>query len=206
MKTVVILPVAAKGLHRQRSKAEHILTKIEAYAASPESQANNVRMLAGSTAKRLPIGDFRVIFEETETEIIVSKIGPRGSVYQQEPDAMNVRYIITPKGEELAILPRAEFEALTESVEHGRDVAAYQMGRLPGLSAEETRAFVAAASPLAFWRKYRGMTQSALAELVGVTQGYLSDVENGRRDGPVELWLKLSRALDLPIEALVDGD
>jgi hypothetical protein len=26
-------------------------------------------------------GGFRVLFEETETEIIVKKIGPRGSVY-----------------------------------------------------------------------------------------------------------------------------
>jgi len=40
-----------------------------------------VKALTGSTAKRLRIGDFRAIFEETETEIIVTRIGPRGSVY-----------------------------------------------------------------------------------------------------------------------------
>jgi DNA-binding XRE family transcriptional regulator len=118
---------------------------------------------------------------------------------------VNVRYITTPKGEELAILPRAELEALTEAAEHARALADYRGGRVPGLSPDETRALIAASSPLAFWRKYRGMTQAGLAETVGVTQGYLSDVEKGRRDGPVELWLKLARALDLPIEALINA-
>jgi DNA-binding XRE family transcriptional regulator len=117
---------------------------------------------------------------------------------------MNVRYITTPKGEELAILPRAELEALTEAAEHARAVADYGSGRTPGLSPNEARALVTAPSPLAFWRKHRGRTQAALAESVGVAQGYLSDIEKGRRDGPVELWLKLSRALNVPIETLID--
>jgi len=28
------------------------------------------------------VGDWRIIFEETETELIVTKIGPRGGVYR----------------------------------------------------------------------------------------------------------------------------
>jgi mRNA interferase RelE/StbE len=40
-----------------------------------------VKSLAGSNAKRLRVGDFRVIFEEGATEIVVSRIGPRGGVY-----------------------------------------------------------------------------------------------------------------------------
>jgi mRNA interferase RelE/StbE len=81
MKRVVILPAAAKALRKHRAKAERILKKIEAYAANPDAQRNNVKALAGSTAKRLRVGDFRAIFEETETEIIVTRVGPRGSVY-----------------------------------------------------------------------------------------------------------------------------
>jgi mRNA interferase RelE/StbE len=81
MKNVVILPAAAKALCKHRADAERIIAKIEAYAADPASQANNVKMLSGSTALRLRVGDFRVIFEETDAGIVVSKIGPRGSVY-----------------------------------------------------------------------------------------------------------------------------
>ncbi len=80
-KAVVILPAAAKSLRRHRSEAGRILEKIEVYALDPASQANNVKKLVGSTALRLRVGDFRVVFEETETEIIVTRIGPRGSVY-----------------------------------------------------------------------------------------------------------------------------
>lgn len=119
---------------------------------------------------------------------------------------MNVQYFTTPAGEEMAILPRAEFEALAEASAHARDVEDYRSGRLPGLSPEQARALVEASSPLAFWRKFRGLTQSALAARVSITQNYMSDIENGRRAGPVELWLKLSQALAVPLEALVDTD
>jgi mRNA-degrading endonuclease RelE of RelBE toxin-antitoxin system len=34
-----------------------------------------------STAKRLRVGDYRVLFEESAAEILVTKIGPRSSVY-----------------------------------------------------------------------------------------------------------------------------
>jgi mRNA interferase RelE/StbE len=57
------------------------LDKIEAYAANPASLANQVTELRGSHLKRLRVGDFRVIFEDAETEVIVLRIGPRGSIY-----------------------------------------------------------------------------------------------------------------------------
>jgi hypothetical protein len=53
MKSVVLLPAAAKALRKHRAEAERILAKIEAYAADPASQANNVKILAGMTARRL---------------------------------------------------------------------------------------------------------------------------------------------------------
>lgn len=81
VKQVVILPLAAKALRKHRADAERILSKIESYAADPAARANNVKALQGSTALRLRVGEFRVIFEETASEIIVTKIGPRGSVY-----------------------------------------------------------------------------------------------------------------------------
>jgi mRNA interferase RelE/StbE len=80
-KAVVILPAAARALRRHRSESERILSKIEAYAEGSAGFANNVRKLVGSSGLRLRVGDYRVIFEETETEIIVTRIGPRGSIY-----------------------------------------------------------------------------------------------------------------------------
>ena len=81
MKKVVILPAAAKALRKHRTDAARILEKIEAYAADPAAQANNVKRLQDSSALRLRVGDYRVVFEEGEAEIVVTKIGPRDSVY-----------------------------------------------------------------------------------------------------------------------------
>lgn len=79
---MIILPSAAKALRRHRQDADRILAKIEEYATIPTALANNVSRLAGSSALRLRVGDYRVIFEETDTEIVVTKVGPRGSIYE----------------------------------------------------------------------------------------------------------------------------
>jgi len=117
---------------------------------------------------------------------------------------LNVRYVTTPDGEEMAVLPRAQFEALTEAVDHAKAVADYRAGRVPGLTPDEARQLVVAVSPLSFWRKHRRFTQAALADQASIAQNYLSEIENGKRAGPVELWLRLSHILDVPVEALVD--
>jgi len=98
-----------------------------------------------------------------------------------------------------------EFDALSEMVDHATAISEYRGGKLPGLTPDQTRAFVEAPSPLAFWRRHRGLTQSALSQAAGLAQNYLSELENGKRAGSVEVWLKLSRALDLPVEQIVDA-
>jgi mRNA interferase RelE/StbE len=45
------------------------------------AHANNVTQLVGSRAKRLRVGDFRGIFDETEATLTVIRIGPREDVY-----------------------------------------------------------------------------------------------------------------------------
>jgi len=62
--------------------AARIQAAIGEYAADAQSRANNVTQLAASTAKRLRVGGFRTIFEETEIAIVVTKTGPRSSTYE----------------------------------------------------------------------------------------------------------------------------
>jgi DNA-binding XRE family transcriptional regulator len=47
-------------------------------------------------------------------------------------------------------------------------------------------------------RKWRGKTQVALAQAAGIQQGYLSDLESGRRSGTQDTLDRLARALDVP--------
>jgi DNA-binding XRE family transcriptional regulator len=118
---------------------------------------------------------------------------------------MNVRYFTDADGQEMATLPRAELEAIVDAADHARALADFRAGRVPGLTVEEARAYAGAKTPLAFWRHYRGLTQEALSRATGIAQGYISDLENGRRAGPVETWLLIGKALDLPLEELVEA-
>ena len=81
MKPIAFQPAARTALRRMPANmARRILDKIEAYAADPQSQANNVTALAGREGIRLRVGDWRVIMHDGEV-LDVLKIGPRGGVY-----------------------------------------------------------------------------------------------------------------------------
>lgn len=56
-----------------------IVSKVEAYATDPASQANNAKALKGSDDIRLRVGDWRVIINDGVV-LTVTKIGPRGSI------------------------------------------------------------------------------------------------------------------------------
>lgn len=78
MKTVTYTSAALADLAKHRNRAAKIMDKVERYAADG---LGNIKQLTGSPAKRLRVGDFRVIFEETATTITVSRIAPRGGIY-----------------------------------------------------------------------------------------------------------------------------
>ena len=82
MKAILYTKTALRSLQTHRNRARQIRAKIEQYAASPAALANNVIQLTGSRAKRLRVGDFRVLFTEDETTIVVLDVGPRGEIYE----------------------------------------------------------------------------------------------------------------------------
>jgi mRNA interferase RelE/StbE len=78
---VTYTATAARALRRHANRAPAIRAKIDQLAEDPASQANNVKALKGVDAKRLRVGEFRVIFQEDGDTLLVLDIGPRGSVY-----------------------------------------------------------------------------------------------------------------------------
>ncbi len=78
MKTLSFTTDALADLRRHRAEAKRIIAKIERYA---ETGAGPVTKLVGSEFSRLKVSSFRVIFLETDSEITVTRIGPRGGVY-----------------------------------------------------------------------------------------------------------------------------
>jgi mRNA interferase RelE/StbE len=82
MKTIFYTRTAAIALRRHANRTKLIRKKIAQYAEDAASQANNVKSLVGVDAKRLRVGDYRVIFTETNDTITILDVGPRGGIYQ----------------------------------------------------------------------------------------------------------------------------
>ncbi len=116
---------------------------------------------------------------------------------------MGAKIFVTPAGEELAVLPRAEYEDLRDALTHDRAMAAYRSGGIGALSADETKALLAAPTPLAFWRAKRGLTQAALAKAAATTQPHIADLEAGKRSGSLDVMARIARALEIKVDDLV---
>ena len=70
---------------------------------------------------------------------------------------------------------------------------------IPG---EVVKAILAGESPLRVWRKHRGFTLDVLAERVGISKGYLSQIENGQKPGTLSLFRRLSDVLNVALDEL----
>jgi DNA-binding XRE family transcriptional regulator len=123
-----------------------------------------------------------------------------------------VQFIKTAGGEELAVLPKSEYERLAalatdEDVGTARLVrkarAAVEAGQEVLLPKAVVGRLAAGDNPIRVLREWRDMTQAELAHRVGIRQGYLSDLESGKRKGTVILHQKFARALGVPIDLLL---
>jgi mRNA interferase RelE/StbE len=82
VKQVIYAADALNALKIYGNMRDRMTKAISEYAANQTAHANQVTPLVGQSAKRMRVGEFRVIFEETAAAITVTKIGPRGNVYK----------------------------------------------------------------------------------------------------------------------------
>ena len=99
-----------------------------------------------------------------------------------------VQFFKMPSGEEVAILPRAEYEALvaemSDAEEDAADLAMFDARMAeasPRLSPAVSMAVLRGDSLLKAVREWRGLTQTHVAAKSDISQGHLSDIESGRR-------------------------
>jgi DNA-binding XRE family transcriptional regulator len=126
----------------------------------------------------------------------------------------HVQIVKTPSGDEMVVIPKAEYDALlrlaTEAAEDAADVAAYDAAMAEITADPDSRLPVEISGfmlkgdrLLAAIRKWRGLTQVEVAASAGIAQGYLSDLEAGRRHGSVETLRSLAKAMNVPESWLV---
>lgn len=108
---------------------------------------------------------------------------------------------------EYAVVPIEEYRRMVAALEDAADIAA--IGRawdedaagetVPG---EVVNTILNGASPLRAWRLYRGLTLEVLADRIGVSKGYLSQIEQGRKPGTLGVFRRLADALGVFIDDL----
>jgi DNA-binding XRE family transcriptional regulator len=104
---------------------------------------------------------------------------------------------------ETVTLTRQEYEDLVDARDHAVAMRGVATGAVETLTEDELEAYLAAPTPLAFWRARRGLTQAALAERLGITQPYLAQLEAGKRTGNIRLHARMAKALRVRIEDLL---
>ena len=116
----------------------------------------------------------------------------------------------TPKGDDIVILARKEYDQLIAAA--GEDAADAEAARRAidrrkrgehSLTSAEMDDLLAAKTPLAFYRKRAGLTQATLAERAGIAQGFLSEIEAGRKSGDVQTLRKIADLLKISLDDLV---
>jgi len=118
-------------------------------------------------------GEDLVVIKRSDYEVLLARAGDEAS-----EDTMTARIV----------------EATDAKIARGEDVA------LPGAVWE---AIEGGEHPIRAIRKYRGLTQIDVAERAGLRQGYIADIEAGKKTGSAASLKAIAAALGVPLDVIV---
>jgi DNA-binding XRE family transcriptional regulator len=123
--------------------------------------------------------------------------------------------IIHTDGEDLVVIRRSDYEALlaragdeaSEDAATARIIAATDAkiarGEDVALPAAVWAAIESGQHPVRAIRKHRALTQLDVAERASLRQGYIADIEAGRKRGSAASLKAIAAALDVPLDVIV---
>jgi ribosome-binding protein aMBF1 (putative translation factor) len=119
----------------------------------------------------------------------------------------NISYIEDSHDKKAVVLSLESYDQIREQLEELEDIKSYINSKE---NKEETLPFTLVEelissdeSKVKIMRKYRDLSIADLAKKVDITEGYLSQIENSKRKGTVEVFKKLAKALDIDIELII---
>ncbi|WP_454727530.1 MULTISPECIES: helix-turn-helix domain-containing protein [Cupriavidus] len=117
-----------------------------------------------------------------------------------------IQFIERDGQREFAIVPIEVWDRVKHLIEELDDATLFDQAKAQDdgwrIPAAVLDAELAGDHPVKAWREYRRLTQDALAAAAGLSKPYLSQIENRRRDGSVDVLQKLAGALGVPLDAL----
>lgn len=112
------------------------------------------------------------------------------------------------KGETYILVPRAEFETMTDALDDRLDARAARRalaeleGREGDLLSKDDLTLIEKHGPVRFWRTHRKMSAAALAGAAGISAGYLSEIETGKKPGTIDVMKRLAELLNVTLNDL----
>ncbi len=123
---------------------------------------------------------------------------------------MSVQVIERNGKPEWAILPYEEYLRLVEQAEMLEDIqdfdqitAAVERGEEEVIPGEMAFALAEGGNSVKIWREFRNLTQQQLAESVGLSLPFLSQIETGKRKPSVRVLTRISKALQVTVDDLL---
>ena len=115
---------------------------------------------------------------------------------------------VTLAGEDYAVVPLAEYDALRNAVNQDAMDAAIMKRVLEDPDQELVpfalvKRIADGEHPIRVWREYRDMKAGELATAAGIAKSYLSSIETGKKPGSVSAMRRIAIALDVTIDDLV---
>jgi DNA-binding XRE family transcriptional regulator len=123
---------------------------------------------------------------------------------------MTVQVIKQGDKPEWAVVPYDTYLQLVEKAEMLQDIqdydnakAALERGEDELIPAEVVDAILDGANPIKVLREYRNMSQQKLADQVGISVPYLSQLETNKRKGSLEVLAAIAKELNISLDIMV---
>ena len=123
---------------------------------------------------------------------------------------MSVQVINQNGKPEYAVLPYPDYLLLVEQAEMLEDVHSYDEAKNSIASGNEelipaymVNALADGENPIKVWREYRELTQQKIAEEIGISIPFVSQLETGKRKASIDVMRKLALLLNVDIDDLV---
>jgi hypothetical protein len=114
-----------------------------------------------------------------------------------------MRNVTTDNGEEMVMLSIAEYQDLVDMSDSARVMREFAHGRTEFLDDHELDDYLASPTPLAYWRKRRGVSAADLANAARISADELASLESGRLVGDVATYGRLARRLRTSLDSVV---
>lgn len=119
----------------------------------------------------------------------------------------NISFIEDSHGKKAVIISMEAYNKMNEQLEELEDIHTYSK-----VKEEPQESFPIAIveklvqgeeSKIKIFREYRSYNLTNLAKVLGISEAYLSQIENQKRKGNIELYKKIAQVLDIEIGLLV---